>query len=1050
LVNGNPLPRLRTRRGEWLLALLILRSGHEVDRAWLAGTLWPDSTEAQALTNLRVSLADLRRALGSEAGRLRSPTPRTVSLDLTGADVDLLTFDAALTRRDPASLDTAVTLYRGPLLEPCAEEWVFQERQVRERDYLEALETLAGDVRRAGDLTTAERHLRRVAAVDPLRESSQRELMRLLGCAGNYAAACQTYRDLRTRLHREVNAEPDPETTALYHQIRAEARAKAVPGARVDRSRRLVAPRPGSVPGSDSNIPDGAPRHNLPVPPTALIGRENELCVLRDLLRGEGARLVTLTGPGGIGKTRLALQVAEELSDAYRDGVSFVSLAPIRDCELVASTIAQTLGLREGGDLPPREQLREYLRDRRTLLLLDNFEQVGEAAPLVAELLANSPRLAVLVTSRERLRLQAEREFAVPPLAVPNGDQRATTNERMPAGGPDLVARLSQYPAVELFVERAVAARADFRLTHENAPAVAEICRRLEGLPLAIVLAAARVKLFSPEALLARLGSRLGLLTGGARDLPARQQTLRDTIAWSYDLLSEEEKALFRRLSVFAGGFTLEAAETVCASSVDRITSLLDKSLLREEEGDDEPRLGMLETIREYAAERLEESGEGGAIRRAHASFFMAFVEAAWSGEGESGPLWGPEQKQAFDRLEREHDNLRAALNWSHGEPGEIETELRLLASAWTLWWMRGYMSEGRRWLESALARDEPMGPRAAWARIGVLRGAGLLASFQGDSEGHGTRMEECLAQARAIQHPEGIAWGLFALGRDNRQAGDLQTARSQFEEALDGMRAVGHRGATGDILMSLAGLCREQGDEVRARALHEEGLAQMVASGRPDYLGRAFAYRGGAAFRAGDYVLARSLFEKSLNASREVDQRFATGQTLHALARCARALGDRDEARALCSESLAISRAIGNRWLIALLLRELGQLALERDGAGASDLFRESLGITRDLGDQEGIAASLEGLAGAAAIGARMEDAARWFGAAAVLRQAISAPVPASECEEHERRVAAVKEALGEPAFRAAWAEGAAMPLEEAIRCALERDPSSRGQVDG
>src|SRR5215218_11067879 len=460
-------------------------------------------------------------------------------------------------------------------------------------------------------------------------------------------------------------------------------------------------------------------RNNLPLQPTPLVGREKEVLEVCDLLRGTETRLLTLTGPGGTGKTRLALQAAADLLDDFPDGTFFVPLATLSEAELFLSTVAETLGVRETGEQPLDESLKDYIKERRLLLVLDNFEQVLGAAPTVTELLAAAPSLKVLATSRAPLGLYGEQEYAVPPLSVP--DVRHL---------PDFKT-LSQYEAVRLFIERAKSAKVDFEVTDESAPAVAEICVRLDGLPLAIELAAARIKMLPPRAMLHRLGSRLKLLTGGARDLPERQRTLRATIEWSHALLDEGEQLLFRKLGVFSGGRTLEAIEAICDAegdlSVDTfegVSSLVDKSLLRQEEGPGgEPRFVMLETVHEYAREKLQESAEAEEIKRVHAEYFLTLAEEAYP------QLRGPNQLEWLERLEAEHDNMRAAHSWAL-ERKETEVALRLGGALWVFWSVRGYYSEGRRWLKEALAINGRVSPEV---RAMALAGVGSLAEDQGD-----------------------------------------------------------------------------------------------------------------------------------------------------------------------------------------------------------------------------------------------------------------------------------------------------------------------------
>jgi len=533
--------------------------------------------------------------------------------------------------------------------------------------------------------------------------------------------------------------------------------------------------------------------NNLPTQLTPFIGREQELTAVGQLLRREDMRLVTLTGPGGTGKTRLGVQVAAELTDAFADGVFFVNLAPVNDTALVVPTIAETLGMREAGGRLLLKHLQEELQQKQILLLLDNFEQVVSAAVQMVDLLAVCSRLKVLVTSREALHVRAEQEFTVPPFQLPDLKHL-----------PDLAA-LSHNAAVALFVSRAQTVKPDFQVTNANARALVEICARLDGLPLAIELAAARMKLFSPQSLLARLSQRLAVLTSGARDAPARQQTLRNTIAWSYNLLHANEQQLFRRLSIFVGGCTLEAAEAVCAAPgdgdeadqvLDGVTSLIDKSLLQqmEQEGE-EPRLVMLETIREYGREALTVRGEMEATRQAHAAYYLALAEAAeleWEGPQES--VW-------FARLEHEHDNLRAAMSWLL-ERGEAEMALRLCAALWWFWEWSDYTYEGWSFLERALEGSEEV---AAPLRAKALWSAGNLASFLGYFERGEVLCQESLALFQAIGDTKGMGTAVFQLAKVVELKCDFAAARSRYEESLVLAREVGDKSLVAWALSFLA-----------------------------------------------------------------------------------------------------------------------------------------------------------------------------------------------------------------------------------------------------
>jgi predicted ATPase/class 3 adenylate cyclase len=601
--------------------------------------------------------------------------------------------------------------------------------------------------------------------------------------------------------------------------------------------------------------------NNLPAQPTPLVGRERELREVCGLLREEEVRLLTLTGPGGIGKTRLCLQVAAELLDEFEDGVFFVALATIIDPALVASAIAEPLGVVEAGNQPLEEGLKDYLRSKELLVLLDNFEQVLAGAPLVGELLSACPELKVLATSRSVLRVYGEQEYPVPPLELPSPG-------RLPA-----IDSLSQYEAVRLFIERAKAARPDFSVTDENAPAVAEICTRLDGLPLAIELAAARIKLLTPGAMLKRLGSRLKLLGGGSRDLPERQRTLRGTIEWSFALLEEGEQVLFARLAVFSGGRTLEAIEAVCGAegdlsidALEGVSSLLDKSLLRQEEGpESEPRFVMLETIHEYARERLEASGEAEETRRLHAEYFLALAEEA------ELQLSGADQLAWLERLEADHDNMRAVLAWSLEK--EPETALRLVRPLARFWEMRARFVEGSGWLEAALrqsGRAEAVTDAATRAKL--LSEAGTFAWHRGDYDRATELHGEALELYRELGDDSGVAFALICLGTQRLENTDYERAAPLYESALAISRRIGHRPNIAMAIRSLAEVARQKGEYERAKTLGMECLSLYQEMTDEFNIATTVGWLGLLTVWSGDeHDLAEGFLKEGLALNREI-----------------------------------------------------------------------------------------------------------------------------------------------------------------------------------
>ncbi len=800
-------------------------------------------------------------------------------------------------------------------------------------------------------------------------------------------------------------------------------------------------------------------RHdNLPPERTAFIGRERERAELRELLLHPDTRLLTLTGAGGCGKTRLAVQVAGECIEDFSDGVCFVALAAITDPEFIAPAIMQALNLREGGDRAVKQVLSAYLRDKSLLLVLDNFEQVMEAAPLVGELVSGS-HVRVITTSRAPLHLYGEREYPVPTLAIPKS---ADATE------------LSLCPASRLFIERAQAADARFTVANENAQAIAEICRRLDGLPLAIELAAARVKLLSPQAMLNRLESRLDVLTGGARDLPERQRTMRGTIEWSHAMLDEAERKVFRRLSVFAGGLSLDAAEEICAIGehedvLSGVTSLLDKSLLhRNDAASDETRLQMLETIREHAIERLEESGELATMRERHAAWALRLAERA------RDQVHGPRQMAWLAICEREHDNFRAAMAWSVEREGA--NVLRLATALAPFWRLHCHLSEGHHWLTRGLTLAPGAPPSA---RAAALLWSGLLAIHAGYQEAARPLLEEASRMADAAGDAALKGRAFTALGWSAIEQGGLVEGRALCAAAVDLLRTTTDRWGLADALHFLGHACADDGGLESARPAWDESLRLGQEMG--DLWSQALPLKdlGLIAARTGDYSSARELYENSLALLREIGDKWHVADTLLRLGELSLFTDDAASAINWCEEALALSREADNGAVIAEgLMRQAEAAEVLSDYGQARALIEEAVGIARDLSHDRLLAAALHNLAyvalhdGDAAGAARMlaecvpihlalerdletaldlaafgslalqrgnkMEAARLFGAAEALRG--GADVMHNRFDRLEfvvgqdERIAAARAALGNEAFEQTWMSGASLTRFEAL----------------
>jgi predicted ATPase len=872
---------------------------------------------------------------------------------------------------DPAIASRAANLYTGELLpEDPYEDWAASRREGLRASYLTLLTRLAELHETSGDLSQAIAVRERILQTDPLDETAHQALMRLHVQLGNKDLALGQYARLQTLLDRELGTTPNNETEHLAAAIRVG---------------RMTAPShpPPVLPQPPPNAGAFVQSARLPGPAGDLVGRERELAELDRLLAV--ARLVTLTGAGGIGKTRLAVEAARARSAHYPDGITFVDLASLRDPALVLTTIARAAGVDEAGARPIKELVASAIGERRMLLVLDNLEHLTSVAEDVAGLLSVCPQLSVLTTSRVRLRLRGEHEYPVLPLAVP---------ARGSAGRQASLTELSSVAAIELFARRAAASRPGFALTALNVEAVAEICQRLDGLPLAIELAAAQVRALTPAQVLRRLDRPLDILGTTASDVPSRQRTLRETIAWSHDLLSPEEQVLFRRLAVFAGGWSLEGTEAIAGmdggepiNALQTLGRLIDHSLVETRptlEGA-ELRYSMLETIREFAVERLQAAGELLATEDALESFLLELVARAEHG------LRGPKQLQWLDRLDVEHDNIRAVLGRSlMREPGTFA--LHLAMHLWRFWLMRGYPAEGRNWIE------------------------------------------------RSLEHADNapVTWrakGRHALGHLAIELGNYAEADEHFAASLALCQQVNDNLCRADALSGLGVVALNRQRYSEARSLLEE--AHEIRRELGDEYGVAWSlyYLAIVAREWGEFGLAGKLFREALTMWRQQGNTERIGLTLVGLGMVSRFEGDARSARPLLEEALNVLERISHRYGIAVSHMQLGHIArLQGDERQAMHHYVESLAGAKDLGANEMAVEDIEFVACVATALGQPETAGRLFGAAAALRLAFELPPPMDTevvtLEQHKAR--AQREALNE--WAGAWSTGQAMSLDQAI----------------
>lgn len=1014
LVEGLPPRSFPSRKARWILALLALRCGRKVDRAWLAAKVWPDHDETQARYLLRQCLSnDLRPVLGAAYSCLQS-ADGDLLLDLVPDAVDVGAFDAGIAVNSPQSLKRAVNLYRGPLLESCNEDWIVDERLQREAAFISALEHLAKEALERQAYGEAIGYLRQLVVVDPLRESAHSALMQVLVLGGDVAAMEQVYRKYRLVLHDELQTAPSAEMESLHQQLRNAALPQIV----------LLRPFSADAPQKD----------NLPIPLTTLIGRKKEIDEVNDWL--SKGRLVTIRGTGGGGKTRLAIAVARSLTSQFSDGVWFVELQSVTDPMLVVYSMARVLGIAEQPGQDMEQILIAVLGARSLLLILDNCEHLIDAcAGLVSRLLAACANLRILVTSRQPLGITGEQQYLVSPLALPPSEISTGAEPLHTTHTPTI---LLMYSSIQLFVERVRNVSPTFELHFHNARAVNAICHQLDGIPLAIELAAARTSSLSVEEISQRLNNAFALLTVGDSKALRRHETLRALIDWSYDLLTEAEKTLLSHLSVFRGGWLLEAAEAVYDKGrvteeafddvevLNLLTSLVAKSLVVAETQKEHTRYRLLETIQQYARDRLAEREDGERVRARHQAFFVALAEEAFQHlEALDAPLW-------LLRLEAEFDNLRLAI-----QGNDSEARLRMASALSGFWATRGYYDEARKWLTETLANVEAT--ICPIVRAHVLHAAGLMARIQGDYPESRSLSTQSLYLSQQLGDKLGTARSLRNLGHVIMVQGDCATARDTYEQSLTLCQEMGDKRGIANSLMNLGNVAFMQGDYVSARSLFEQGLAIYQEVENRQGIPTCLMNLGNVAVEQGDISGARSLYERSLVIFQELGEKQGIALLFGSLGDIARIQGDYTTVCTLYEQSLAIFQEIGDKQGIARSFRKLGHVAsIQRDYAASRSLLEKSLAIFQELASKRDISILLVGFASLASMQEDSARAARLWGAAEALRENLGLSLMRSECDDHTEMVAQARNVIEEEIFASAWAEGRAMTVEQAVEYAL------------
>jgi predicted ATPase/DNA-binding SARP family transcriptional activator len=959
---GQPLKFNTLPKSRQLLAYLLLHSETAVSREHLAYLLWNDVSESEARTNLRRHLHDLRRALPTGHDWIVSNAQTLQWNPHLPFWLDVVQFSKLA--EDPQRLVEAIMLYTGDLLPDLYDDWLIPHREQLHTCYLHTINQLIQREKQRGDLSQAMLYARQLLNLDPLREDVLRDLMQMRHTSGDRAGAMQLYHQFYERLQEELGVEPMPDTTAVYQSILTNSQNSP------------TYPEPPPT-----------PRHNLPASPTSFIGRHHELTHVTHLLSHPqtAVRLLTITGPGGSGKTRLALEAATHLAaqkpTPFLDGIYFIRLDNLTNPDQLIPATMQALNLPITSQQNPADALQHHLSQHHLLLILDNFEHLLPAACLISQWLAAAPHLTILVTSQVCLHLYGEHELSLDPLPLPDRQQPLTLETILDS------------PAIALFVARAQAVRPDFALTDDNKTAVADICTNLDGMPLAIELAAARSKYFSPAAMCVQLQQRFQFLTTHTRDLSARQQTLRATIDWSYHLLSPEEQAVFQALAIFVGVFPWSAAETVSATAVpptttfyDIISALIDRNIVRQTPTDTLPTFRLLSTLREYGLEKLEQSSIASHIHQQHALTYLEIARHAQT---------LPESKM-LNELENAHDNLRAALTWAvHSQNPQLG--LQICATLTSFWENRGHIAEGRRWLDQflTLATDLPTELHAE-----ALFAIGYLAYRHADFVPAQAHFAHSLHLWQTLPQPtRQLARAQHYMGLILRRTPQPEAALPYYKQSLATYWAIGDPNGAAAVLNSLGSVAYNDGDLAQARTIFAECLVLERSIGNPHSLSRALNNLGVVAYALAD---------------------FAASQACH-------------------TEALALRRLVGNKPGIAQSLNNLGRVLLrQQDNSAATQLLAEGAELYLELGMKIGVMETIECLAMLAAYENRPQLTAQLGATAVRLHKEVGAPMDPLYEPEMAAAMALAQAQLPSPMWQLAWQEGALWDMATAVAQAI------------